>query len=270
MEEDIEEYNNKILEFFSLYLNEIPTYLCDKNIKNKEEIIANLSKLGKYEDDQYFKKRLWECIFELEIDDYINNPYYKNISLKGIKGNNWKIEYISYLPYELFVYDDMENKCGRIIPKIGYFKEEFVYPCIYQNNREWMMITPNEINTMKKAIANAFGRVATYGLGLGYFSYMVSLKENVDKVIIVEKDKEVIELFKKYILPNFIYKDKIIIINMDAFEYNKTIKDIDYVFIDIWHDVGDGLDLYKRFKKEENKNIKYDYWIEESIKCYLD
>ena len=60
-----------------------------------------------------------------------------------------------------------------------------------------MLITPNEIETMKKSISEATGNVLTYGLGLGYYAYMVSMKENVESVTIVEKDKEIIDLFKK-------------------------------------------------------------------------
>ena len=47
--------------------------------------------------------------------------------------------------------------------------------------------------------------------------------------------------------------------------------DIDYVFCDLWHDASDGKDLYLKLKKfeEKYKNIKFDYWIEKTIKYYL-
>ena len=125
-----------------------------------------------------------------------------------------------------------------------------------------MLITPNEIETMERVINDSKGRVLTYGLGLGYYAYMVSLKEEVEKVTIVEKDNKVIELFNKYILPKFKNKDKITIINADALVHIKNDKeDYDIVFIDIWHDVSDGLPLYLEFKKYEKKNTKYYYWI---------
>ena len=44
----------------------------------------------------------------------------------------------------------------------------------------------------------------------------------------------------------------------------------DFVFVDIWHDPSDGIDLYLKFKSLEKKNIKYSYWIEDTIKCYIE
>lgn len=41
----------------------------------------------------------------------------------------------------------------------------------------------------------------------------------------------------------------------------------DYAFVDLWHDISDGVSLYLRMKKLEKKspNTKYLYWIEDSI-----
>ena len=46
----------------------------------------------------------------------------------------------------------------------------------------------------------------------------------------------------------------------------------DFVFGDIWHDAGDGRDLYLRMKEWESKypNIQFSFWLEDTIKCYLD
>ena len=177
---------------------------------------------------------------------------------------------IEYEPYEIFVYNDLEKMDdGRLIPQIGYFEEKYYFPCVYENGREWMLITPNEINTMKRYIGEAFGDVTTYGLGLGYYAYMVSNKDNVKSVTIVEKDKEVISLFKKYILPQFKNKDKIKIVCSDAFIYHKKHIKTDYVFVDIWHDPSDGVELYRQFKMIERPNTKYGYWIEKTMLSYM-
>ena len=103
------------------------------------------------------------------------------------------------------------------------------------------------MNISAKIIDRAFGNVLTYGLGLGYFQYMVSNKENVSKVTIIEKNKDIIKLFVEYILPQFPNKDKIKIICMDAFEYaTNNVKDIfyDFIYADLWHDVSDGIEMY--------------------------
>lgn len=270
-----------------LLLSKLSNYLNKDKQDIDEDMVNNLSKEIGIDNDSAYRILLATfldvsenedimtnyfplMLKKLDVDDYIINPYYRNIELSDIDYKNWKVKMASYKPYELFVYDDLlKLDDGRIIPHIGYFEEEYFYPVIYQNDREWMLITPNEINTMKYYIDDAFGDVTTYGLGLGYYAYMASNKENVKKVTIVENDREVIALFKKYILPQFKNKEKIKIICEDAFIYSSKHIDTDYVFVDIWHDPTDGIELYKQFKMIERPNIKYGYWIEKTMKCYM-
>ncbi len=273
-----EERNNLIMSKLSIYLNNYSDYIT-------KEMIDNIKKEFDFNDLESFKIILTslleitdkelihefdKIVFELDKNKYEDNLYYKNISFKNIKSNKWSFRYESYKPYEAFVFNDLRKINDKLYPCIGYFKEEYKYPAVLENNREWMLITPNEIETMEKPINEATGNVLTYGLGLGYYAYMVSMKEDVKTVTIVEKDKEIIELFNKYILPQFRFKDKIRIINMDAFEYFKKNIYYDFVFVDIWHDPSDGIDLYLKFKSLEKKNIKYSYWIEDTIKCYIE
>ena len=273
-----EERNNLIMSKLSIYLKNYSDYITKEMIDNiKKEfgfndlesfkiIITSLLEITDKELIHEFDK----IVFELDKNKYEDNLYYKNISFKNIKSNKWSFRYESYKPYEAFVFNDLRKINDKLYPCIGYFKEEYKYPAVLENNREWMLITPNEIETMEKPINEATGNVLTYGLGLGYYAYMVSMKEDVKTVTIVEKDKEIIELFNKYILPQFRFKDKIRIINMDAFEYFKKNIYYDFVFVDIWHDPSDGIDLYLKFKNLEKKNIKYSYWIEDTIKCYIE
>lgn len=232
--------------------------ILDLDIEDKEQ---------KYFLDNYLLK----SIKKLEKEEYINNPYYKNIKFNNVKINNWTLKRNKYSTYQGFVYDDFKlDENYKELVSLGFFNEEFTYLHVLENDLEWMSITPNEINTMKEPINNAKGKVVTFGLGLGYYAYMVSLKENVESVTIIEKDKNVIKLFNEYILPQFEYKDKIKIINIDAFDYINKVNEYDYLFIDLWRDVSDGLDLYLKFKKYENStNIKVDYWIEKSILSYF-
>ena len=273
-----EERNNLIMSKLSIYLNNYSDYITKEMIDNiKKEFDFNdlesfkiiLTSLLEITDKELIHE-LDKIVFELDKNKYEDNLYYKNISFKNIKSNKWSFRYESYKPYEAFVFNDLRKINDKLYPCIGYFKEEYKYPAVLENNREWMLITPNEIETMEKPINEATGNVLTYGLGLGYYAYMVSMKEDVKTVTIVEKDKEIIELFNKYILPQFRFKDKIRIINMDAFEYFKKNIYYDFVFVDIWHDPSDGIDLYLKFKSLEKKNIKYSYWIEDTIKCYIE
>ena len=159
-------------------------------------------------------------------------------------------------------------------PQVGFFEEHFRYPAILENGRIWMTVTPNEIETMKSPIEKAHGKVLTLGLGLGYYQYMISNKTNVDKIYIIDKNETIINLFKKYILPQFQNKDKIKIIHTDAFEFLKNDMskyNFNFVFSDLWHDVSDGVDMYLDIKNYEKlyPNIDFEYWIEKSIKMYL-
>ena len=139
-----------------------------------------------------------------------------------------------------------------------------------ENNHEWMAIKPNEIETMRSAIELVEGQVVTLGLGMGYFPYMILLKDNVSNITIVEHDKEVIRLFEQVILLKFEYKEKIKIISADAFEFAENELPsmvFNYAFVDLWHEVSDGLELYLKMKKLEylSSQTKFAYWIEDSL-----
>ncbi|MBP5230406.1 MAG: hypothetical protein ILO68_01640, partial [Clostridia bacterium] len=103
---------------------------------------------------------------------------------------------------------------------------------------------------------------------------MASEKPEVSGVTVVESSRELIELFRSYLLPQFPHGDKIRLIPDDAFAFAGRLdpsSPYDYVFADIWHDVGDGTDLYLRMKEYE-KNLPgadHDYWLEKTILCYL-
>ena len=79
----------------------------------------------------------------------------------------------------------------------------FYFPAVLENGNEWMTVTPNEVETMKEAISQARGRVAAYGLGLGYFAFMASEKSDVTGVTVIERDEQAIRLFEEEILPQF-------------------------------------------------------------------
>ena len=223
-----------------------------------------LKKLKEYELDD---------IKELNPNDYLSNEYYKNIKVKEINFNGYHLYYKKYLPYEIFIYDDIKEVNFKEINRIGYFKEEFNLLSIDKNDETWMLISPHEINTMKDYISKMKGNCLIYGLGLGYFPYMLSLKEDVSKITILEKDPSIIKLFKENIFPLFKNKEKIEIIECDAVEYSDNLKKnnihYDYHFIDLWHNQLDALEFYLYFKKNEIENDTYFYWIEDSIMCYI-
>lgn len=206
---------------------------------------------------------------------YQANPYYRNIRIETCKHGHWELTSQSYRPYELFLRDDLLLTADlRQIPAIAYFPAAFSYPSVLQDGREWMSIKPSEIESSLSAVDEAFGRVVTFGLGLGYFAYMASCKPDVKSVTVVERDPAVISLFEKVILPQFSNKDKITVIQKDAFDYlerDMSSFQPDFAFVDIWHDIADGKELYVRAKQYEARfpHTRFCYWIERSLRCAL-
>lgn len=276
------ENNYKVLTLLSKFLNETPTIIDTSSINKlmkfniSEEqayLLLLISYLGLDDNDPLVESYFKKMIKKLDNNQYMSDPYYQNIKFSKHKNKEWEIKNSMYKAYEAFVENDFKYDFDRVIPQIGFFSKPFYYPSIYQNGRLWMSVTPNEINTMKKPIKEAKGKVLTFGLGLGYYAYMVSLKEDVQEITIIEKDQNVIQLFKEYILPQFKFKDKIKIINIDAYDYLESMKDnnYNYVFVDIYHDASDGKEVYLKFKLYQEKliNTKFSYWIYDTIKFYL-
>ena len=200
-----------------------------------------------------------------------NNPYYLNVKPQKAKYGKYELFYKTFHALQPFVYKDITFKGDfyQELSSISFFEKDVAYLAISSDDVTWMSITPNEIVTMQRSIEEAHGDVLTFGLGLGYYPYMVAQKENVKSVIIVENDKNIINLFKKNILPLFNNKNKIKIIESDAFEYCKNTdisSKFDYAFMDIWHSPIDGLPLYIRFKQlEKEGKCHYSYWLKDSL-----
>ena len=252
-----DEINKQIKSDISLDKAMLNTYLTyfgvDQTYKENKELIS---------------KYLLNSFVEQNIDNFLNNPYNIAVKPKQFSNSKYKLVYDSYPALSLFPLDDIsvdEQDNYKEITKLGFFKKEYKYLTLYKNNEIWMCITPNEINTMSKAIDKAQGNVITYGLGLGYFAFMVANKKTVKSVTIIDNDEELINLFLTYLLPLFPNKDKIKIINDDAINHFKNNKvNFDYTFVDLWHNAEDGLPLYIDFLNNSN-NLNIDFWIENSL-----
>lgn len=276
----IKEKNSLIFQLLSEYLNFYPDAVSAEMINDtqkscgvscEEAFRILFSGIMDVYSDRDLRRgwidRMFSC---LDPEVFENDPYRKSIKLPSVKSGEWEFYEGRYKPYEAFVYNDPEVLFnGMTVPRIGFFEREYTYPAVRQGGREWMLITPNEIETMKKPVEKAFGDVCTYGLGLGYFAFMVSEKESVTSVTVVERDENVIRLFNEHILPQFPNKDKIRVILGDALEYARGENRHDCVFADIWHDPSDGCPLYLELKKLEKEGTHYSYWIEDTLKLYL-
>ena len=224
----------------------------------------------KTDDIKILEKWVKHSIFPLKADYFSINPYYNTVKPIPVKEGKYELNYLSYKPYQPFSLDDItvdEKDYYLERSPLGYFTKENPYLVLSYDNEVWMCITPNEINTMEPSIKQAKGDVLVLGLGLGYYPFMISLKEEVKDITIIELDEKIIDIFNKHLLPLFPHKEKIHIIKGDGINYLKNNqKHFDTVFMDLWHNPEDGLPLYIQLKRLENDNSTiYQYWLEKSL-----
>ncbi len=222
-------------------------------------------------DRRLEKNYLRPGLVRLDPSLFTNDPYVRTVGALAGRLGNWELKTSEYAPYEPFVRDcPLLLPDFREIPQLGYFESVFRFPAVLENGIEWMTVTPNEIETMKEPIRRARGRVLTLGLGLGYYAFHASQKEEVSSVTVIERDEKVISLFEAHILPKFPHKEKIKVLHCDALAFMETeltATAFDCVFCDLWHDQSDGLPLYLRLKKTEERApaTRFDYWIEPTL-----
>ena len=282
--------NDAVVRVLSEYINLRPRFLSHDMVEN----LAHECSVSEYEAfrtllvaacgldtvDNRWHRQLEKHYFipslkRLDAKPYKNDEYVKTVLFPKKKLGKWEMCEHHYAPYEPFVWNHpVLTQELREIPQIGYFDEEFRFPAVLENGVEWMTVTPNEVETMKEPIANARGKVLTLGLGLGYFAFHAASKSTVSSVTVVERDASVIKLFCEHILPQFPCREKIRVIEADAFDYMEKEmprEGYDYVFSDIWHDPSDGLSLYLRLRKYEplSPTTHFDYWIEPSLLSLL-
>lgn len=154
----------------------------------------------------------------------------------------------------------------RYIP-MGYFEKDIHIPVLKTDSVVWMSPSVSEINSMNNGVSSGTGNCLTFGLGLGFIVYLWLLKKDVKSVTIVEKNPEIIDLFKKFIQPQFKIDKPIHIIEGDVFDYynEEFLSKFDYTYVDIWESNDDGLKHYIRLCETNIFRDNIDYWIEDTI-----
>ena len=140
-------------------------------------------------------------------------------------------------------------------------------PRLFVNNKLWMSLTPMEIESNFLPWFLAQGKVATGGLGLGYFTLRAAAKDDVDSVTVYESNSDVIEYFMtKY--RNRPELNKIVIIHGDI---ERTLKDQEYDFFynDIYEDMlPDEVINDMVVFTSQNELQEYRFWGEELVKYF--
>ena len=275
--------NFRLSNMYAQYLERYPELiteqmiheLCDgTDITVKEALVALMCEIFGLddakggEDRRLIREYITPSVRVLDTRRYTENPYYKNIAPEAISLGACEIKWEYYPPFRAAVCDDMMILDDmREVAPIGFFTEGFRFPAVLEDGNEWMTLTPVDLDTCDEAIEAAHGKVVTFGLGLGYYAYMVSEKNEVESITVVEKNENVIKLFESQMLPKFQNKEKVRIVRADAFEYAEKVmpgEKFDYAFVDTWRDASDGLPMYERMKALEHLSPKteFSYWIE--------
>ncbi len=286
-----------VLRLYSAILNMCPDFIGEEDVRALAGSLTEMSEEGRRaaelsavygmvlaagglspEEDPHHrvlaKEYIWPSLAKLSPAVYRENPYCRRVPFPRVTRGRWTLCEKAYAPYELFVRSaDTRFPDGREVPAIGFFDTAFSFPAVLENGREWMTVTPNEIETMKAPLAQARGRVLTLGLGLGYFAFMALTKDEVEELTVVERDETVISLFTELLLPHFPHRQKIRIHKGDALAYldgQGKKERFDFAFADLWHDASDGVPLYLAIKKrEERLSFPVSYWIESSLLSHI-
>lgn len=256
--------------------------ICMDNLKNEDKNRFLGAKVTQ-KNERYLQKQMgksgfqefmkpqehWPSLF-IRSSDAILRPYNSTIKLDMIQNQDFRFS------LEMVPANQLFNVSGIIFDQHRELNDwmqlralDQPYPAavLWQGNDVWMLDAPSESFTIDPYALKAKGNVLTFGLGIGYFAFMALLNPAVRSVTIVEKSASVIAMFNEYILPQFPQRDKVKIIEGDAFDYFNEIfiNQFDYVFADIWKSGDDGfLMIEKLLEQYEPPFEKVDFWIETS------
>ena len=216
-------------------------------------------------------------IIKLDPAEFARNPYLQNIYIGyWITGNVFLNKQDILVGGKTYAYGARKRdpKSLTTLYEYCYFPENVQYPSlgtIFPHNK-WMGVEPCEINTFASFIEEAKGKILLMGCGLGYVAYMLSLKDDVEEVTIVELDPDVKSMFETYLKPQM--NNKINIFLGDAIEFLKSedISMYQYCSVDIWHGVTDMFPIYLKCLLLEQKHpkTKFHYWLEDELHICLE
>lgn len=136
-------------------------------------------------------------------------------------------------------------------------KEQNKSPAIdlLEDDKIVMRLNYKEIEGSFQAIKSSKGKVGIVGLGLGYIVQEIAKKDEVDEIIVYEKNPNIIEIYKN----NFQNDPKIRIIFGDALKAKR--ESFEFFFVDIYrYELSlDVVDDYKKFNKIHQIK-EYSFW----------
>ncbi len=214
-------------------------------------------------------------IIELTKEEIMNNPYLRNIKVPNVTLNNFSLSNGRHIyAGTLAKYGYKRRNLNTMEQSNTYFvcDKNLRFPGLVEANSHtcWMSAEPFEFYSFESFIRQAHGNVLLIGCGIGYVAYMLSRKEDVKSITIIDNSHDVLELFINHILQQFKSPEKIRVINDDGIKFLKEndVNKFDYINVDIWYDVCDMIYPYLDCLEieRENPNVHFSYWLEEELK----
>lgn len=208
----------------------------------------------------------------ISTQSFMQSPYHSTINLDSIRSDEFHLSKETLPSSELFnVASIQKDPMGELNDSmvLRALDQPYQASVLRQGSEVWMLDVPSEANTIDPYAQKAFGKVLSYGLGIGYFVFMACLNPKVTSITVVEHSQSVIDLFNTYLRPQFSTHIPITVIQGDAFDYfnASTLKAYDYAFVDIWQSSIDGLERIEALLESYlPPHDSVDFWIEDS--CY--
>ncbi|MBR2615339.1 MAG: hypothetical protein IKC69_01525 [Clostridia bacterium] len=223
--------------------------------------------------DEAYLQKLFSEAKRLDPKEFFADPYLATVPIRERRIGKILLTEAHYERGEYFQYDMPRLDEELVVPRIGFFPKKVRFPAVYEGNVPWVSVCPSEVYSMTPDVADAHGRVLVLGLGLGYYPFHVSLIDKVREITVVEKSPEILKIFREELLPHFPKKEKIRLVEADAFRFMEEVENgrYDFCYADIWEGWVDGAACYEKLLPHEKRlfDCEFRYWIRDEIRWYL-
>lgn len=140
-------------------------------------------------------------------------------------------------PYRMIESGAWKFQQAFICAAPGYFSGprqlDWMTSLLFKDGVTWMSLVPMEVESQMPQLAAAHGTVVVCGMGLGLMAYAVSARKAVSRVIVVERDPEVIAMAREFTnFESWPQRHKVEIVQADACEFR--FDGADFLYADIW------------------------------------
>jgi len=161
------------------------------------------------------------------------------------------------------VYQQLPPRCDEYLNVS--MPEQIKIPYFLIDGVCWMSMAPMEVQSHVFPLDLMSGNCAILGLGMGYFTWALAQREEVDAITVFEIDQRAIDIFKSWAsdVPGF---DKLTFVEGDARANFKDYK-VDSAYVDIYPSMhsNEAISDIEVFRNENSIYDEYRFWGMESL-----